>query len=118
METVSALCSCLSLWSCSLLLLKNLMFFTCKSFVLLIPVTDKYSHDRMAKKKAPMNRSHIVFSRLVVVSWWNFLRMEPVTAACWVGGLSVLEKCLNCLCKMNEGFPSALRVGSSCPAIL
>jgi len=39
------------------------MFFIDKSFVLRGPCTLMYSHDRIAKKKAPMNNSQSALSR-------------------------------------------------------
>jgi hypothetical protein len=54
-----------------------------------VPDTFRYSQDLMAKKKAPMKRSHIAFSNFVVAIWWNFLSIEPVIAACCFIGLSL-----------------------------
>ena len=62
MEIESARCSNLSEWGRFLFPWKNLMFLMQMSFVFLSPVTFKYSHERMAKKNAPMNSSHIALS--------------------------------------------------------
>jgi hypothetical protein len=89
METVVAVCNLGSRWDNSFLPLKNLIMFVVSIFVFLVPFTLRYSHERIAKKKAPMNKSHIAFSNLVVAILWNFWRIEPVTAACCLGGGSV-----------------------------
>jgi hypothetical protein len=41
---------------------KNLIFLMQSSFVLRLPFTAKYSHERIAKKNAPMNNSQRALS--------------------------------------------------------
>jgi hypothetical protein len=47
------------------------MFLGAKSLVLREPLTDRYSHDLIAKKKAPMNNSLINLSIVERDILWN-----------------------------------------------
>jgi hypothetical protein len=62
METQSAKWSKGSPWLIILLPLKNFMYHTASFFVLQVPEICTYLHDRIAKKKAPMNSSHSFLS--------------------------------------------------------
>jgi hypothetical protein len=61
------------------------------SFVFQVPPTFTYSQDRIAKKKAPMNRSQRALSYFVVASSMNLCNTEAVTATCGFGGGSCTE---------------------------
>jgi hypothetical protein len=67
------------------------MFFRHNSLVRRGPVTWTYSQDRIAKKKAPMNRSPKVLSKVDKAIWWRRLKMQAVKAGwAFTGGSSDL----------------------------
>ena len=62
--------------------MKNLILRNASIFVFQGPGTFRYSHDRIAKKNAPINDSHIDISSGEIDYLKNCLSIEPVTATC------------------------------------
>ncbi len=62
-----------------------------KVFVFLGPDTFRYSQDRIAKKKAPVNSSLMALSAADIASWTSFRKTDPVMATCCFSGLSLME---------------------------
>ena len=74
-----------------------------------------YSHERIAKNRAPQIRSAITFSELEVDNCIRLLNTEIGSGACWLGGGSSWMYLLNCLSNRRLRFPLWCRMGSLCP---
>jgi hypothetical protein len=81
-ETVSAKCRDGCLWSIFLFPIKNQTFLRANNLVFCCPDTWRYSHDLIAKKKAPINSSHMAISTGEIDDLKNWRRIDPVTATC------------------------------------
>ena len=59
-----------------------------------LPVTDRYLHERIEKKNAPVHKSAIAWARLVVLFLYSRMRTDPGRAFCCFGGGSLFLQLL------------------------
>ena len=74
-----------------------------------------YSHDLIAKKRAPQIRSEMDFSETDVDTLSKVVKAEIGRGACWFGGGSSCIYLMNCLFNSWFRLPSLWRIGSLCP---
>ena len=73
--------------------------------------TFRYSHDLLAKKKAPPPNCPIALLVSVILSFNNSRKTQTGTAFCWTGLGSLFRKALNCLDRSHPSSPSSSFVG-------
>jgi hypothetical protein len=105
-------------WVRCLFPLMNLMFLMVSSLVFHVPETLTYSHDRMAKKKAPEKSLHRVLSKGERARQCSIHRIEAVMTTCGLVGGSVDKYPRNCHCRMYASFWYPSNLGLAQSAIL
>ena len=98
--------------SISLFCWKNLIFFTRKSFVFLIPFVFRYSQGLIPKKRAPVVNSPITLFFFVKSFLHRFRKTQSGRAFwCLVAG-SASRYCFSCRLRRMDRFPSTSIDGS------